>query len=142
MNYFERIVEKLRIRNLDWEKKILTKVLVCKNLTKLKPKWPLTKFQLLKIFKNLHYPYAATILASNFEVPSFTDSNTCFCKKKIYIYNCLKHLKSTFQLEINIKIWRPTQVDTYEIGKFQPLFVMKRFLEYITFENATFIIFE
>ncbi len=34
------------------------------------------KVPLLKIFKNLHYPYAATILASNFEVPSFTDSNT------------------------------------------------------------------
>jgi hypothetical protein len=50
-----------------------------------------------------------------------------FAKKKIYIYKCLEHLKSTFQLEINIKIWRPTQVDTYEIWKFQPFFSMKRF---------------
>ncbi len=45
-----------------------------------------------------------------------------------FLLKCLKYcFHSTFQLEINIKIWRPTQVDTYEIWKFQPLFVVKRF---------------
>jgi hypothetical protein len=52
-------------------------------------------------------------------------------KRNIFIYLLLKCLKycfhSTFQLERNIIIWRSTQVDTYEIWKFQPLFVMKRF---------------